>query len=505
MTTVLERLPGNRRLHVAVLALVVLAVLVAVVARAHGGGDQRPPADQAARLVPAGALVFVHLSTDPTRPAVAQAQRIAARFPGYARLRDSLLRRLSAPGCGADVRTLKGREAALALLDGSGGTAGSLVLVDTGRQSTTPATVTRGCGGVSVGRIGTFLVIGQPETLRAAQALARGEGKALSDDPLYRRTQEGLPDGRVADGYASADGVRRLLAPQGGVLGAAGVMIDSPALRGVGFGLTPTGAGADLRLHSVLDPKIGKRTPFKTFEPSLDRAVPDNVIAYLGVSGISDALGRLGSAQGAAGSSALGALLKAAAPLTRQLRAVFSGEVAVVVTPALPAPILSVVAKADDEARAREALASLQAPLAKLFTPKGQGGGQTPTFDEKQIAGVQAFSLNLAPGVQIDYAVFDKKIVVSTQLEGIRQVKEANHHLSDDGDFKAVLANHPTSVSSLVFLDFSQLLRLGEQTGLNDSQAFLKVKQDLQRVRAIGGSSTGGNDDSTAEIHLSIP
>jgi Protein of unknown function (DUF3352) len=505
VTRFLERLPGNRRLHVAMLGLAVLVALAAVVALAHGGDDARPPAGQAARLVPAGALVFVHLSTDPARPAVGQAQKLAARFPGFARMRDALLHRLSAPRCGADVRRLKGREAALALLDGRGGTAGSLVLVDTGRRSASAPTLGRGCGGVSVGRIGTFLVIGQPETLRAAQALARGDGKRLSDDPLYRRTQEGLPAGRVADGYASADGVRRLLAPQGGVLGAAGVLLDSPALRGVGFGLTPARTGADLRLHSVLDPAIRKRTPLRTFEPSLAGAVPPNAIAYLGVSGISDALGRLGSAAGAGSSSALGGLLKATAPLARRLQAVFSGEVAIVVTPALPAPILSVVAKADDEAKARVALANLQAPLERLFAPKGNGGGQAPTFDEKRVAGVQAFSLNLAPGVQIDYAVFDKKIVLSTQLEGIRQVKEAKQHLSDDSDFKAVLADHPKSVSSLVFLDFSQLLRLGEQTGLNNSQAYLKVKQDLQTVRAIGASSTGGNDDSTAEIHLSIP
>jgi hypothetical protein len=60
-------------------------------------------------------------------------------------------------------------------------------------------------------------------------------------------------------------------------------------------------------------------------------------------------------------------------------------------------------------------------------------------------------------------------------------------------------------VTSVVFLDFSQLLRLGEQTGLNDSRAYLAVKADLAKVRSVGASSTGSGEDTTTEIRISIP
>jgi hypothetical protein len=59
-------------------------------------------------------------------------------------------------------------------------------------------------------------------------------------------------------------------------------------------------------------------------------------------------------------------------------------------------------------------------------------------------------------------------------------------------------------VTSVTFLDFSQLLRLGEQTGLNDSRAYQAVKDDLHKVRAVGALASGSGDESTVELVLEI-
>jgi hypothetical protein len=61
------------------------------------------------------------------------------------------------------------------------------------------------------------------------------------------------------------------------------------------------------------------------------------------------------------------------------------------------------------------------------------------------------------------------------------------------------------SVGSLVFLDFNQLLRLGEQTGLDESREYQSVRDDLQRIRAVGSTAIPGTGESTAEILLQIP
>jgi hypothetical protein len=59
-------------------------------------------------------------------------------------------------------------------------------------------------------------------------------------------------------------------------------------------------------------------------------------------------------------------------------------------------------------------------------------------------------------------------------------------------------------VTSLLFLDFSQLLSLGEQTGLTRSGRFRELGPDLAKVRAIGLSSTSGEADTTVELLLQI-
>jgi hypothetical protein len=60
-------------------------------------------------------------------------------------------------------------------------------------------------------------------------------------------------------------------------------------------------------------------------------------------------------------------------------------------------------------------------------------------------------------------------------------------------------------VTSLLYLDLNQLLRLDEQTGLIKGARFLAVKPDFERIRAIGLDSTSGEFESTAELFLQIP
>jgi hypothetical protein len=500
----------DRRLQAAAGAMtaILVALLVVLVAGGSGRAD-RPPANDAAKLVPADALVYVHLSTDTGRSGVRRALRLANRFPSYPSLRDGLIRRLSAPGCRIDTRTLKGREAALALVTGSGGTAGSLVLVDTGTNHRTSRSTP--CGALSRTFIGRFLVIGQPASLRRAAALARGRGASLAGDPTYRKATDGLPAGRVLDAWASRDGVRRLLAPQGGLLGAAGVLLDQPGLRGTAVALTAQGFGARITVRSELERSAARPAgPFGTFTPTLDREVPASAFAYLGVAGLSNALGRLLSAAGPGTSGLAGLLARAKAQLERQsggrldrdLLALFKGEVAIALTSSVPAPVLTIIARTAHPTATSAALALLQGPLSRIFAPPT---GPVPKFVAHDVAGTRAYSLRLAPGIEVDYAVFGGKLVVSTSLAGIRAVLTARRHLSDDPAFRATVANPPGRVTSLLFLDFSQLLRLGEQTGLNDSRAYLAVKDDLRKVRAVGAHSSRTGDESTAEILLSIP
>jgi hypothetical protein len=307
----------------------------------------------------------------------------------------------------------------------------------------------------------------------------------------------------VADAWASRDGVRRLLAPQGGLLGAAGVLLDQPALKGTGIGLVANDTSARLVVRSELDPKIKRSSTFKLFAPTLQSQTPQGVLGYLGVSGLSTALNRVLAATGP-GAAGIGQLLKRAGTqldkqsggrLTKQVLDVLKGEVGVTLTSALPAPVLTITAHAKNGTAGT--LAQLETPIARLL-------GKNARFRTANVAGQTAHVLK-AGGLQLAYAVFNGNLVISTATSGIAAVIRGRDRLDNQPAFKAVGGDTPRSVSSVLFLDFTELLRLGEQTGLGDSRAYQSVRDDLQKVRAVGAWSSGAGDESTAEINLSIP
>jgi hypothetical protein len=462
----------RRRVVLAGAVAVVVVAVIAVVALAGGGGGGgkgKAPASSAAQLVPANALVYVHLSTDRDRAETQAAAKFASAFPSWTKLRDAIVTRLQAPGCDEATKALKtAREAALAIFDtGKGKTANSLVLVDTGKQH--PSAKQRGCGTLSSTYVGTFLAIGQPESLLLADQLAQGKGgTSLADSAGPKKMFAELPADRAVDGWLSADGLRRLLAPQGGLLGAAGVLFDQAALKGAAFGLSASGDHAKLTVHSLLDPKLAKSgtSGFKAFSPTLASSVPANAMAYLGVSNLAPALQRLLAAAGSSSAT----LKSLAGALQKPLLKVFPNESAVILQSNTPAPILTLLAATKDEAASKQALADLPAAVRKSLST----------------------------------AVWDGKVAVSTDPKGIAAVKAKGKHLTDTDNWSKVVGNHPDLVSSLLFLDFSRLLTLGEDTGLSASSAYQSAKADLQKVRAIGASTSGSDSESTAEISLLV-
>ncbi len=162
-----------------------------------------------------------------------------------------------------------------------------------------------------------------------------------------------------------------------------------------------------------------------------------------------------------------------------------------------------VIARERDPAAAREALATLEVPLAQLFAAPAAGPGQAPEFNDRQVDGVTAHQLALAPGLQLDYAVFDGLVVVATSLDGIAAVVSHRPSARPRALVRRDLGGSPKP-TSLLFLDLSQLLSLGEQTGLTRSARFLALRPDLDLIHAIGLSSTSGEADTTAELLLQI-
>jgi len=518
----------DRRALAGLLALVAAAVVALVALR--GGGDDAPPAARAAALVPADALAYVHVSTDDGRPAVerglALLRRLGADQSAAARLSGLLSAGDGRPvDFARDVRPWLGDEAALAITRGRGTTAGSLLLLAVAdaakardflarnggrarRSEHRGTAVSTYAGGAVAAFVDGFLAIGQRRSVEAAIDLAdHADGaRPLADDATYRRAAAGEPDGRVLDAYASVDGVRRLLAPQAGLLGLAGALLDQPGLRAVGIAVSAGETTASARIRQLVD-RSG-RTAGPRFTPTLTRSVPAGALAYAGFASVERAapllFGLGGVGGGVADTAALvrqaGRLLAASGvSFARDVLPLFGREVAVAVVDAGGAPAVALLARTPDEQRTRAALRRLEPAIAKLFATDAGG---TPAFADGSAAGVATRRLVAGDGAELDYAVHDGTLALSTGAGALAAVLRPRGSIAEDPRYRAVIADSQRELTSIVFVDFSQLLSLFEPLGLTGASGLFA---DLQGVRAVGLTSLSGEAQTTAELTFEIP
>jgi hypothetical protein len=490
-------------------ALALLALATGLVCARDGNA----PADEAARLVPASALVYVHLSTDPDREPDARLARLAAALPAVGRLREQIVAGVSPERLDLerDVRPWLGAELAYAVVSATD----SLVLAAVADRSKAQALVAR-IGARPAGRyrgvplrqagptafafVGGFLAAGSEAAVRAAVDREAGAGDRLADLPAYRRAFEDRPAGRSVDAYASATGVRDVLAPLEGPLGTLAALIDRPGLTAAGATLTAQANGLRARVRLA-----GGAPRDAAFEPVLLEHVPEGAVAYVGLRGVPllvRVLGRLG-AQGPF--DQLGASLagEAGIEFERDLLDPLAGELALAVTGGARggAPVVTLKARTVDPRRTEAALARLQEPLARrLAVP-----GTVPAFEPVEIGGLAAFTLPVSPALAPTYAVAGDSIVISTAPAGLEPPRGT---LAAGRAFEATIGKVPEKADSLVLLDLRALFALGEQTGLTAIPGLATARDDLNRVRAAGAVITedpAHPSDTTAELFLEIP
>ena len=505
----MHALAGRRRAAFGLAAVAAAALLAGVLcARAD---DE--PADDAARLVPSGALVYVHLSTDPDRDPDARLAELVERLPALARLRDRVAGGIATRPLDLerDVRPWLGDELAYAAVS----PADSVVLAAVADRGEAQALVDRigdldaaeryqgvpvlVVGPTAVAFVGEFLAVGTEAAVHAAVDRDQGAGEPLSELPAYRRATADRPEERSLDAYASAAGVRTLLAQRDGPLGVLGALLDRPGLTAAGASLTAEGRGLRARVRLA-----GGAPRDAAFEPMLLERVPEAAAAYAGIRSalrIGRVLGRLGLPR------PLGRLGDALADdagieLERDLLAPLSGELAIAVTRAESGiPVVTLKARTADPRRTGSALGRLQEPLARrLAVP-----GTVPAFQTAQIGGVEAFTLRVTPELAPSYAVADRSVVISTTPSGLEPPRGT---LAAAPAFDATIGEVPDRADSLVFLDLRALLALGEQTGLTAIPGLAAARDDLSRVRAAGAviaADPAHPSDTTAELFLEIP
>ena len=513
-----------------------LAIAAGLIVILSGSGDA-PPDTGAAAIVPAGALAYVNLSTDPSRPAVGRARTLAARFPDWPILAAAAQSRLDSivggprpAGFTRDIRPWLGDEAALALVGAGGGSAQSLVVLQVAkpararafvtRAGATPAGAYRGArllaypSGTELAFLGRYLVAGPAAAVRSAIDAWRGPARSLARDPAYMRAASSEPPDRVLDAYLPAAGIRQLVVPRTGVAGAIGLLLDRPSLQGAAISLSATSGGARVRMDTVGRAGASRATAPSgvSFTPTLQSVLPAGSTLMVDVPGLGRAAPALLGAAATAGIGAnlgpllgrLGSALAAEGVNVHNIVSLFSGETAVAISPG-PTPALLIVARLRKAAAARSELASLEGPVSSLFSSSGADAIQVPELVDRQVGDATVHELQLGPGLQVNYTVTGGLFVLSTSVAAIDSVVQRSRSLADDAAYKATLPDRPQAVSSLVFGDVSRLLALGEQIGLTSGARTRQLLPDLARIRAIGVSSTSQGRDTTTELRLEIP
>ncbi|MEI2700996.1 MAG: hypothetical protein V9E83_01175 [Baekduia sp.] len=421
---------------------------------AASGGAADP-----AELVPRNALVYVHVSLDTRRDPVRRLADAASRFPSYVEQRDRIVSRLASPDCGrAKVALRTASDAGFALFERQAGSGVSLLLIE---QEGRAGGDRRRCGALYAENIGDWLAIGQRPALDIARRLEADRSRSLAELPIHRDQRDRLPETRAVDGWVSAAGVRRVLAPQSGLLGLIGAIVDQPRLRGIAFSAGASETGAAVALRNSLGSSGGR--PANGDVGELVGDIPDGALAVAAVPRLGSSLVRLSGAGGEQVGSALGAL-------PRDVVALFDRPTVVTLRPATPAPVMTITAKTDDEAAARRALSRMPADVRRAFPSRVAGG----------------------------------TVVLATRRSGLRDPGE--ERLTSTRQWQATLGEDPAGAgSSLLFLDFTKLLALAAQTGLDSDPAFRSAREDLRRLIAAGARIEPGAGESTVDLSLLIP
>ena len=314
----------------------------------------------------------------------------------------------------------------------------------------------------------------------------------LGDAAPYVEILRGLPDERLTHAYLARAALGPLRAIDPSVM-AAGVAadVDEDLMR--------------VRMRAVHDREGGPCTEGGADTGLVDLAPPDAAL-YVEMPSIACALRTL-AAQADGGGEALGRLARAAerrggVSLQDELLPLLDRRGALIATPGESAPTFTLLVEDVDEQQALDVLARLQPALIRLLGTEDIG--QVPAFGATDVEGITAATAQLAPGLELSYAAWDGRLVVSTSLAGIAQARRAGG-LPGSDTFESVLGDRPEAPSALVFADLNQLLALGEQAGLAEDPSYLAVRDDLQKLRAAGAVLSREEKFTTAELTFHIP
>jgi Protein of unknown function (DUF3352) len=518
----------------ALYAMVKFAPVPGVPCQVSAAHECAPP-DDAVAFVPADAVLYAHLSLDPDSHQYDLTRDLTDQFPDVVNLLQQATAALPTPSrkpVDVSAGILPWAEGDLALMQVPGPAKSSppAYIVGVGdragadrflagiapaakglsaEQNGSPLTVYP--GGFATAFAGDQLLFGSEPAVRVGLDTEAGRGPGLdgSDEDAAR---DELPDVRFAEIFLSRAGVQRTLAGRQGGATQLETFVDYGATIGLAVSATAKDDGVEVNLVSKLDPGLLEQSPtffanLPEFEPDLAAEAGERALGYIGVGDVGPTLAELVESAGAQGQGLAGSLRALAQRLQREagvdplqdLLPALGGQAALVAEPTDGIPYASLIVDEVDEGKASAALAALHGPLVRAL---GTRGGGAHRFEQSEEDGVTVSSLRVSPTVNLSYAVFDGKLVISTNPAGVAQVRAGEGGLSGSDSFEASIDQLPDQVSALVFLNLDELTGLAERAGLVEDPLYASLSDDISRITSLGLAVNGGDDQLKSELFL---
>lgn len=467
-------------------ALTTLALVAAGCGGSSSSSGSASGSAGAAALVPRDATAYVALNTDAGSAQRKQAADLLDKLPSKDQLLRSLMSSLRQQGIeyDRDVEPALGDELDVAVLAAQGGETQSVALTKPKDEAKLEALLKKGSGPHPVHeQVKGWTVISKKQAgIDAVKAAA--DGDSLGDDDVFGEAFGKLPDEALAKFFARGSATRSL---GGSSLGQLGTVL--PSARNVEYVTGALIAEDDgFRLDGVA--KSSGNGAGKSFESKLVSQVPAGPYLFLSAHGSEQSLSGL-ARQVPQLEQALGMPIERVASL-------FRNELAIYVRPGTPIPEITLVSLVDDEAAARSTLDRLAARLAGL----GGGRPQATTID-----GVAAKRLTVGGRLSIYYAVFDGKLVVTTQSSGISGLKDGGQKLEDDDVFKSAksAAKLPDSTSGFLYVNLKDAVPLLQNLAqLGGQQIPSQVGGNLAALRSLVAFAKGDGSETKFSAFLQL-
>ncbi len=480
----------------------VAAVALLAVLATGCGAEKQPSTSNAAEIVPASAPAFIAVDSDLHSNQWQQVDELLDAFPGKAKLLSGIRSGLREdPGLEyeRDVKPALGKEVDIVWLDFENGGSNVVALTQPRDEAAFRRMVDKGneneTDQLLIAKVAGWTVVSDTQAkLDRFREEASAKDK-LSDDETFAAAIGELPDEAVAKAYVRGQDLVNLF--QKISLGTSGLLNLKPEQRPEFVAAALSAEKEGIRFVGV---GRAEREPKEQSQPYASKLVDDVPADALllgtvrGGATLDEQLGRLRSDPESR--EALREFERMSGVRLESFLGLFENEVAFYMRSGGVIPELTFLLEAPDEDAVVARVDQLLTPIARMSGAKRS----TVTQD-----GVRITSVDFGP-VAVRYAGFEGKIVITTGVGAISEIRSGGPSLADDKDYRdaRATAGVPDKTPGLFYVNLKRTLPvvLGYLQLGTDAPADLEP--NLEPLRSLVAWSESDGRTSTVTAFLRI-